>query len=167
MKLAIKLYKKISGKKSHKISPPEKVDRLWHSHILNTKKYSIFCDEIGMKIQHSVISAKFVDIREGQLETCKMLYKKFFMKDCEIEIWKEDEIEVLVKSLDGKDGSFIVNPNSTILSLKQLYSEKSGVPVDMQRVLFGGKELRDHERMCDLGIGQKAIFHSVLKLRGC
>lgn len=164
MKFAIKTYEIATQCQSHKISPPEKIDQVWHAHILNTKKYNDFCNEIGMRIEHSTISAKFVDQREKQLETCKMLYCRFFMKPYEKNVWDEDDMMIFCKTMTGSTITLFAKPSSTVSFLKYLIEQKTGA---FGHIIFAGKQLVDEKTLKDYGFQKECTIHTVLPLRGC
>ena len=61
---------------------------------------------------------------------------------------EEEEVrpfQVFVKDLNGKSQVIETNPKNTVLCFKEQVARKTGVPADVQRLLFGGKQLDDDE----------------------
>ena len=54
----------------------------------------------------------------------------------------------------------------TIEDIKNKIAEKEGVPVDQQRLIFGGKQLESEKTLADYDVQEDATFHMVLRLRG-
>lgn len=44
--------------------------------------------------------------------------------------------------------------------------EKEGVPVDQQRLIFGGKQLEGDKTLADYDVQEDSTLHMVLRLRG-
>lgn len=74
--------------------------------------------------------------------------------------------EVFVKTLSGSLCIIKVSSNTTIEELKQLYYDKYGTPVDLQRLIFLGKQLEDNKTVADYNINTGSTLHLVLRLRG-
>jgi hypothetical protein len=62
------------------------------------------------------------------------------------------------------DTLFILSP--THAQTKAKISEKEGVPVDQQRIIFGGKQLSPDAALSDYDIDDDSTLHLVLRLRG-
>ena len=50
--------------------------------------------------------------------------------------------------------------------VRRKIAEKEGVPVDQQRLIFGGKQLDSDKTLADYDVQEDATFHMVLRLRG-
>ncbi|TEY43154.1 hypothetical protein BOTCAL_0377g00030 [Botryotinia calthae] len=71
-----------------------------------------------------------------------------------------------VKFLNGKTITVHVNSKMTIETLKDHIQDKEGIPPDQQRIIFGGKELRDRDTLGDIDVKEGITLHLVLILRG-
>uniref|UniRef100_A0A6C0E9Z7 Ubiquitin-like domain-containing protein n=1 Tax=viral metagenome TaxID=1070528 RepID=A0A6C0E9Z7_9ZZZZ len=78
----------------------------------------------------------------------------------------DENYELHVKTLSGKTIVLNVQPNATVLSVKQLIHNREGVAVDDQRLVFVGKQLEDDKTLADYNIASKSTVHLVLRLRG-
>ena len=75
-------------------------------------------------------------------------------------------MQLLIKTLAGKTITVDVNDNDTVDQLKQKLFDKEGIPVDQQRLIFGGKQLESDKTLTDYGVAPGATMHLVLRLRG-
>jgi hypothetical protein len=75
-------------------------------------------------------------------------------------------INLQIKTATGK--IFIINiiPHETILCLKKKIYMCQDVSLDSQKIIYGGKQLEDHKRICDYNITNESVVHIVLRLRG-
>lgn len=75
-------------------------------------------------------------------------------------------MQIFVKNLNGKTTTIDVEPTSTVLELKGLISEKEGIGVNDQRLIFEGKQLEDVRRLDEHGVMEMSTIHLVLRLQG-
>jgi large subunit ribosomal protein L40e len=66
---------------------------------------------------------------------------------------------VFIKTLDGRSMTFQVKPTETVDKLKKLVEERQNIAPDMQRLLFGGKQLEAGKTLEYYNIGPDATGH--------
>jgi len=70
---------------------------------------------------------------------------------------------IFIKTLSGKTITFDVEPTESIRALKAKIKEKENVPIDLQRLVFAGKDLEDDKDLKAYNVGKESIIHLVLK----
>lgn len=78
----------------------------------------------------------------------------------------ERRMQIFVMTLTGRTVSLIVDPEETIKSVKEKLKDKDGVPVNEQRLIYGGHQLEDSKTLSDYSILRDSTIHLVLKLPG-
>ncbi|XP_020574210.1 uncharacterized protein LOC110020446 isoform X3 [Phalaenopsis equestris] len=73
----------------------------------------------------------------------------------------DSTVDINIKTLDGQTYSFHVNEDMFVADLKQLIWNKTGVPLRQQRLLYGGRVLRDDEFLFDLNLEDGVVMHLV------
>jgi hypothetical protein len=71
-----------------------------------------------------------------------------------------------VKTLTGKQISLTVHVNDAVDELKALIEEMEGIPMAQQRLVYEGVMLQDTDMLATRRIGDNAVLHLVLALRG-
>ena len=75
-------------------------------------------------------------------------------------------MQIFVKTLTGRTVTIVVEEDDTILNVKMKLQEKDNVPVDEQRLIFGGHQLEDKQSLNHYKIERNATIHLVLRLPG-
>lgn len=81
-------------------------------------------------------------------------------------------IQIFVSGLQGRTTTINIEEDATIARLYGLLNEQNGIPVDEQRLIFGGKEIRitdesnEQTRLSTYGIEKSSTLFLVLRLRG-
>ena len=71
------------------------------------------------------------------------------------------DIQLFVKSINGKTFSFFVNNNETILNVKELIKNRNKMKIDDQRLIYAAKELINENTIQDYNIHKESTLHLV------
>jgi hypothetical protein len=155
-------------------SPPEKIDEIWHLHILCTKNYAAVCGILcGQLINHRLVFES-ADARTIRLEaTIKALRRFEHFNENTANIWGIPLQSpaynlaplgtVYVRSLSGRTVSVDYHPKYTIGDLLI----KLDMCVTGTGTIFQGRTLNTSKTCEDYNISNGHTLHSVLKLSGC
>ena len=176
--LALKIALK-TGNYHEEISPSLKIDLMWHQHVLDTQMYAKTWKKIGGGLMHHSIDNS-IDQKKQQerLALTVDLYQNWFMNNPPDEIWKDDNnlyyysdisetFSIFVMDLTGKGYTVSVKNEMTVLQLKDLLEEKSGIPPSHMRLIFAGKQLADEYTMEKYGIRKEVSLHLIIAQKGC
>ena len=73
---------------------------------------------------------------------------------------------IFVQTLTGKKFPLVVSQSETIEEVMDKIRQQEGIPLDQQRLIFDGKQLKMGFTLADYNISHKSILHLVLILRG-
>jgi len=77
-----------------------------------------------------------------------------------------EKMQVFVKSISEGSQVYTVEPNETILNLKEKIQEKEGIASNLMRLLYAGHSLEDAETLAAMEIEENATLHLALDLQG-
>ncbi|KAI3938278.1 hypothetical protein MKW92_048173 [Papaver armeniacum] len=78
------------------------------------------------------------------------------------------QMVIFIKSLCGLTKTLKVERAETVGSIRERICKIEGIPVNEQRLSYGGKQLgEDHRTLADLGIESESTIPVLLCLRGC
>ena len=77
-----------------------------------------------------------------------------------------DPTQIFVRSVDGRTLTLDVDLSDTVDTVKRQLESRAGVPVQMQRLVHAGRDLRDEPTLLDCGIERQSTLHLVPRLRG-
>ena len=75
-------------------------------------------------------------------------------------------MKIFIASIDGKEFELDVYPDDKVSTIKNIISERVDVPVELQRLLFGGKELADDKLISDYNIYKDSMIFLVMCVHG-
>lgn len=85
---------------------------------------------------------------------------------CKIRDEDTSMIDILVKTLTGKKIQLRVAALATVEQVKEQVYKQEQIPVDQQRMIFGGTQLNDNAYLPDYRIQNNSKLDLVLRLRG-
>ena len=74
--------------------------------------------------------------------------------------------QVFIKVLSGQTRTLVVKYETTVWELKEKIAQCEGIPLDQQRLIFGGSQLEDHRTLAYYDICEDSTVHLTLRLKG-
>ncbi|XP_028402932.1 uncharacterized protein LOC114525716 [Dendronephthya gigantea] len=78
----------------------------------------------------------------------------------------EDNLQLFVKGLEGKNNVYQIHKDAKTDDLFRKIKEKSGIPVDELRLLYGPKQLETGKYLSDYHVENNSTLYLVLRLKG-
>ena len=75
-------------------------------------------------------------------------------------------MQIFVKTLTGKTITLEVEDGDFVQSIKSKLEDRTGIPLEVQRLIYGGKELEDERSVSDYDIVSESTLHFVIRLLG-
>jgi hypothetical protein len=178
-----------------KLSPSQLIDEVWHYHISMPKRYCDFNKKIfGLMnnfIDHNPEGSKNQIAREQRFQNTinayqryfgESIYNKAFIWDLETITLTPEDIErrktpnrrntmLKIKTMTGKEVIVLVDLHEFgdyVEDLKTIIRDSDKVPIDQQRLIFGGKQLENCRKLCSYEkLTEGSTLHFVLRLSGC
>ena len=93
-------------------------------------------------------------------------YHTLIPSKCRLVLRREPQYQVLLRTLSGKTVALGVRGGDTVRHMKSVIYEKEGIPPDQQKLLSGGRVLRDGKRLRDCGLHSGSTLDLSLGLLG-
>ncbi|CAF1309726.1 unnamed protein product [Rotaria magnacalcarata] len=75
-------------------------------------------------------------------------------------------MQLFVKDLNDRTITIEVEPDDYISKIKQRISERNGIPIEEQRLMWAGKQLINEKQIKDYGLQDGNTLFLVLRLKG-
>jgi len=75
-------------------------------------------------------------------------------------------MQIHIKKLDGQKEEFSLEPSDTVMKVKEMLSEKTGVHKDQIRLIFKGKPMVDEKSLGEQQVAAGSTVHMIMQMRG-
>ncbi|KAL0246611.1 hypothetical protein GEMRC1_007823 [Eukaryota sp. GEM-RC1] len=72
-------------------------------------------------------------------------------------------LTIVIRCLSGRDYSLAVQSHDTIEVVNDMICQESGLPVDVQRLIFNKKQLKGSQILQDCGVKDKSVLHLIIR----
>ncbi|KAJ7907973.1 ubiquitin-related domain-containing protein, partial [Mycena leptocephala] len=74
--------------------------------------------------------------------------------------------QIFVRTLTGKTITLNVGDTMPVEYLKSMVTDREGIPIGHQRLLYAGKQLEDGRTLLDYCVQKESTLHLVLRIFG-
>lgn len=163
-------------------APSLRLDKIWHSVLLETPAYRDLCANIidgGCQIDHSVVFTNPIS-RELRVANTLNAYIARYNHAPPPWVWDDTfqysklvydgadspAVQIFVKGLTGATETFVVYLGWTVAHLIYIYMMQGFAWRDV-RLVFSGQQLDDEKTLAEYGVQALSTLHMMLRLRGC
>lgn len=153
-----------------RIVPTTEIDNVWQQCIVDTMFYQSVCKALGKFVhRYAQPSNQSEEDHQASISFTSLLCDYAFGRAFRPYLDTSRRYAyIFVQTMTGKTITLdYVSPHFTVGMLVAQIELKEGYPVDLQRLIFQGKQLEENRRLCDNNIQIDAKLTLVLRLRGC
>ncbi len=160
----------VRDEKAEILSPTPLMDHVWHQALLDTHFYDRLEGVLEMRLHHNPSLSDSDDVtsiaRFQRVSEMRVRYKEAFGAD-PYEHSQSGGMQILVKAPFGRNIILDVDSWDTTEFVKQKIEDKEGIPSNLQRLTFGGRQLEDGRTLADYGVPRESTLQLVMRLTGC
>lgn len=75
-------------------------------------------------------------------------------------------MQIIIKTLDGQKKPFNLDPSDTVLKVKEMLAEKTGIYKEMIRLIFHGSPMNDDKTLEESKVQAGNVIHMIMQMRG-